>query len=81
VGFDRQRPDQPQTAFLVGKDPHHVGAPLDLLVEPLQHVGALHVLVMRERQAVIGQGLINVVLHPSAQLGVFARSRQVRNSG
>jgi hypothetical protein len=37
------------------------------LVQPFEHVGRLHVLVMRQRQSVIGQGLLDVVLDPVAQ--------------
>jgi hypothetical protein len=34
---------------------HHMGAPFDLLIESLEHAGAFHVLVMGERQPIVGQ--------------------------
>jgi hypothetical protein len=39
VGLDRQRPDQPQATPAIGKDAHHMGAALDLLIQAL-HVDA-----------------------------------------
>jgi hypothetical protein len=32
VGFDGERPHQPQATLGIGEDPHHMGAALDLLV-------------------------------------------------
>lgn len=72
VGLDRRRPDQPRAAFGVGKDAHDAGAPLELLVEALEHVGRLHVFVMGQGQPVVGRGLLDIGLDPVDQLGVFA---------
>ena len=66
VHLDGERPHQPQAALGVGKDAYDVSAPLQLLVQPLQHVGRFHVLVVRQRQPVIGQRLLDVVLDPVA---------------
>ena len=71
VALDSQRPDEPQTALGIGEDSHHTGAPPDLLVKAFQHVGRLHVLAVRQRQAEIGQDLLDVVFHPAGELGVF----------
>src|SRR5690554_6889527 len=73
MGLDRQRPDQSQAAFTAGRDAHHVGAPLQLLVQALQHVGRLHVLVVLLRQPVVDQGVLDVRLDPVGQLGVLGR--------
>jgi hypothetical protein len=70
VLFSRHGPHQPQTTGLAGKNPHHQGAPLDLLVEALQQVRAFQMFVMGYRQAVVGPGLLNGRLHPRAQLGI-----------
>ena len=43
AGLDAQRPNQTQARLTVREDPHHSGPPLDLFVEPLEHVGALQV--------------------------------------
>jgi hypothetical protein len=53
VGLDRQRSYQSQAARHVGEDPHDMGAPFDLLVQALEHVGRFHVFVMGERQPVV----------------------------
>ncbi len=55
VGLHRLGPDQPQAADRVGKDPDHPRAPPQLAVEAFQHVGRLHVLVVRQRQPVEGE--------------------------
>jgi hypothetical protein len=72
VRLDGEGADQTQAARGVGKDPHDEGAALQLLVQPLQHVGRLHMLVVRQRQPVVGQGLLDVILDPACQLGVLA---------
>jgi hypothetical protein len=46
MGLHSQCPDEPKTTVLVWEDADHPGPALDLLVQPLQHVGALEVLVM-----------------------------------
>ena len=43
-----------------------------MLVQPLQHAGRLHVLMVRQRQPVVGRRLLDVRFHPSAQPGIFA---------
>jgi hypothetical protein len=50
----------------LGKDPHHMCRPFEFLVQSLQRVGALHVLVMGQRQPVVGQPFLDVVLDPAA---------------
>src|SRR5947207_4408759 len=64
VHLDSQYPDQPQTARGVGEDAHDMGAALQFLVQPFEHVGRLHVLVIRQRQPVVGRSLPDVVLDP-----------------
>lgn len=44
VDLHHQRLYQPQAAGRLGKDTHCVEAPLDLLVQLLQHIGGLGVL-------------------------------------
>jgi hypothetical protein len=68
VGFDRQRPDQPQATLAIGKDAHDVGAALDLLVQALQHVGRFEMLMVLARQAVEAQRLVDIVFDPAGEL-------------
>jgi hypothetical protein len=56
MGLRRQSPDKPETAGLIGKDPHYPGPPFDLLIETFQHVSGLQVFVVRQRQLVEGEG-------------------------
>jgi hypothetical protein len=49
VDFDRERPDQTQSAFLVGEDADDMGAALELLVDAFEHIGALEMLVVLAR--------------------------------
>lgn len=67
VDLHGQSPDQPQAAGLVGEDADDVCASLELLVDPLEHVGALEVFVVLARQTVKRPGLLDVALHPLAQ--------------
>ena len=71
VDFDRQRPNQPQAALLIGKDADDMGAAFELLIDPLEHVGALKMLVMLSRQPVKGQSFLDVFFHPGAELWIF----------
>ena len=41
MDFDCQRPDQSQAAFLIRKDSDDMGSTFELLVKPLEHIGAL----------------------------------------
>src|SRR6202163_4360562 len=52
VGLDGERPHQPQAALAIGEDAHDMGAPLDLLVQALQHVGRFEMLMMLARQPI-----------------------------
>ena len=68
----RGRGDPPQAALAVRKDPHHVGRSLDLLVQALQEIGRLEVFVVRARQPVEGERLLDMFFDPDAELGVIA---------
>ena len=46
VDFDRQRPNEPQAALLIRKDSNDMGAAFKLLIDPLEHIGALKMFVM-----------------------------------
>jgi hypothetical protein len=72
MGLDRERPDEPQATFRIRKDPDNMGAPLDLLIETLEHIRGLHVLVMGERKTVITRGFLDILLDPDAELRYFA---------
>jgi hypothetical protein len=48
-----------------------MAAALDLLVEPLQHICRFEMLVVLARQPVKGQRLVDVVLDPAGELGIF----------
>jgi hypothetical protein len=50
MNLDGQGADEVKATGLVGEDAEHVGPPFELFVEPLQHVGRLHVFVVLERQ-------------------------------
>src|ERR1700730_5227485 len=54
VGRGGERPHRPRTAFGSGEDSHHMGAPLDLLVQAFEHVGALHMLVCAGANRLVG---------------------------
>ena len=41
VLLKQYRADQPNDRGLIGEDADHIGAPLDLLVEPLERIGAV----------------------------------------
>jgi hypothetical protein len=71
VDLHGQGPDQPQATGLVGEDADDVRASLELLVDPLEHVGALELFVVLARQTVKRPGLLDAVLHPLAQLGIL----------
>ena len=49
MGLDRQRAYQPESALAIGKNAHDMGAPFDLLVQALQHVGRFEMLMMLPR--------------------------------
>ena len=49
VDLDGEGADEPQRTLLVGKDADDMGAPLDLLIEPLKHIGAFEMFVMLSR--------------------------------
>jgi hypothetical protein len=70
VCLDGERPDEPQAALLVGEDPHDMGAALDLLIEPLEHVGALHVLMVLARQPIESEGFFDGFLNPAGEFGI-----------
>ena len=53
-------------------DSDDISASPDLLVKTFQHVGRLHVLSVCQRQAEVGQRLLNVLLHPAGELGILA---------
>ena len=52
MDFDRQRPDESQHALLAGKDANDM---LDLLIEPLKHIGAFTMFVVFSGQPIKGQ--------------------------
>jgi hypothetical protein len=63
--------DQAQTARLIRKNAHDVGAALDLLVEALEEVRALKVFVVLKRTAEKGPRLLDILLNPCAQPWMF----------
>ena len=60
VGLDREGADEPQAARFVGEDAYDMRAAFELLVEPFEQVGGFEMLVVRMRQAVVSEGLLNV---------------------
>ena len=62
VNFDRQRPDQPQGALLIGKDADNMGAALEPLVDPLKPVRAFEMFAVLSRQTVKGKGFLIIAL-------------------
>ncbi len=71
VDLDGEGLHEAQAAGFVGEDPDQEGPALDLLVDPLQQIGRLEVLMVRSRQAVKGEGFIDVRLDPGTELGVL----------
>ncbi len=72
MGFDGECAHEAQAAFGVGKDTHDIGSAADFLVEALEHVGALEVLVVGAWQPEEGERLLDGVLDPAGQPGIFA---------
>jgi hypothetical protein len=66
VHLDGQCPHQPQAAFGIREDAHGMGAPPQFLVQPFEHIGRPHVLVVRQWQSIVGQRLFDIVLDPVA---------------
>jgi hypothetical protein len=52
VDFDRKRPNQSQGTFLIREDSDDMGSTFELLVKPLEHIGALEMLVVPSGQSV-----------------------------
>ena len=46
VDLDGESPNEPQRALLVGEDANDMSAAFDLLIEPLEHVGAFKMFVV-----------------------------------
>ena len=44
MDFDRQRPNEPQAALLIGKDSNDKGAAFELLIDPLEQFGLMRCL-------------------------------------
>lgn len=55
VLFEQHRADQPGDAGFVGEDADDIGAPLDLLVQSLQRVGAVQLGAVLGREADVSQ--------------------------
>ena len=60
VNLHAERTNQPQAGLSIGKDAHDVRTALNLFIEPLQHIGGLHVLVMLARQPIESERLADV---------------------
>jgi hypothetical protein len=60
VPLDGEGADQAPAASGVGEDPHHRGAPFDLLVQAFEPVDRLEVLVVLARQPLEDQRLFDV---------------------
>jgi hypothetical protein len=71
MDFDRKRPDQSQGAFLIREDADDMGSTFELLVKPLEHIGALEMLVVLSGQPVKSQRLLNVLFDPRAKFWLF----------
>ena len=65
--------DQTQATGFVGKDADDLRAALEFLVEAFEQVGALEMFVMALRQAVKGEGFLDLRFDPSGQFRVFGR--------
>ena len=48
-----------------------MGSAFELLIEPLEHIGALKMFVMLSGQPVKGQSFLDVLFHPCAELWIF----------
>jgi hypothetical protein len=48
-----------------------MGAALNFLFEPLEHIGAFEMFVVFSGQPVEGQGFFNVFFHPCAEFWIF----------
>jgi hypothetical protein len=61
-----------KATLAIGEDAHDMGAPHDLLVQALQHVGRFEMLMMLARQPIESQRLVDVLFNPAGELWVFA---------
>ena len=68
VDFDRERPNESQSALLVGEDSDDMGSAFDLLIKPLKHIGAFEMFVVFSGQPVKSKGFLDVLFHPRAEL-------------
>ncbi len=71
VDLDGESSNEPQGTLLVGKDANDMGAALDLLIEPLKHIGAFEMFVVLSRQSVEGQGFLNVLFDPRTEARIL----------
>ena len=60
-----------QAAGIVWEDAHEEGAALEFLVEAFEEVGAFEVFMVGLREAVEGEGFLDLLLDPGGELGVF----------
>src|SRR3546814_6694633 len=61
----------PYTTLFRSEYPHDIGSPPDFPIEAFEHVGAFHVLVMPAWQPVEGKGLLDRLLGPVGERGLF----------
>src|ERR1700760_1672697 len=72
VDLDRQRPAQPSATLRIRKDPDHMGSALELLIESLEHIGALKVFMMFLGESVKSEGFLDISFYPFAELGILS---------
>ena len=68
VLLQQHRADQAQDGLLGGKDADHVGAPLDLLVEPLQRIDRVQLGAVLGWKCHVSQHLVLAVIHQGSDL-------------
>lgn len=78
--FEQDGADEPNRGADVGKDPHDVRAPLDLLMQPLERIRAVQLLPMLRRKVLVGQDVLSRLFKQRCGLGQ-ARPQAVRHLG
>jgi hypothetical protein len=68
VDFDSECPNESQSALLIREDANDMSSALNLLIESLEHIGALEMFVVFSGKPVKGERFLNVFFDPRAEL-------------
>ena len=69
VLFEQDRTDEAGDGFLVWEDAHHLGAALDLAIEPFDWIGGVQLRAMGCREGHVSQHIGFGFIHEDGKLG------------